>query len=229
MKKFLAIAIFCWSVTGFATGHDNEDARREAIYPFKQQAYDLCSGHGLMHLNDEEMRELCVRLANNLDDVRALLKNPRHDIFLSNLTGLIIRSPVPEEVKRELLRESYEISKEKSSEGDEWHFTIVRLIEETDVLSLDEVASHIYSKDIRLRGAATRFIEKNAGEESIRPERRPDESEPDELPPDPEIGSLGAESSSEIEQTSGGLYWFIGVCVFAILGLGFIVLRKKSA
>jgi len=228
MKTITAAFFLIFSLTSAVAGHGEIDTRLEAIYPFKQQLYDLCSGHGLMHLSDEEMRDLCDRLAKHLDDVRELQENPRHDIFLSNLSGLVIRSKIPEKVKHDLLRRSYEMSKEKSSEGKEWHFTIVRLIEEADVLSLDEVASHVDSKDLRLKGTSTRYLEKNSGREPKRPGRRAGEANPDAKAG--VNGAVGPEGDSRNGTGSTGTwgYWIAGAFAIGILALLFMVRKGIS-
>ncbi len=225
MKPFLAISFICLSATGFAEGYEEKDARLEAIYPFKQQAYDLCSGHGLMHLSDDEMRDLCDRLARNLDDVRALQENPRNDRFLSNLTGLITRSEIPQKEKRDLLRRSYEISEKKSSEGDEWPLTVAQLIDRANVLSIDEISSHLSSENAYLRGTAARYLEENSGMKPKRPEHRPAGTNPD--------GKAGEKGAAGAEEGTRNLVGRMGFWIYCIAGgvaiglLGLILMAKN--
>ncbi len=229
MKSLLAILVSLFCAFGLVSGHDDMDLRGEAIYPFKQQVYDLCSGHGLMHLNAEEMSDLCEKLAKNLDDIRDLQENPRHDIFLSNLTGLIIRSPVPQNVKNDLLRKSYQMSKEKSSEGDEWHYTVLRLIEESNVLSHDEVSSHVNSQNRQLKGAATRFLEQNPENAPKRPERRRSDSDVESKTSAPGMSASVDDPPSKTGQTGSWRHWIIGVISVGIIGFLIVIWRTKSS
>lgn len=226
MKLFLAFLIPCLCSLSPAPGHEQVDLGREASYSFKQHVYDLCSGHGLMHLNADEMRDLCEKLAANLDVVRELQEDPRHDIFLANLTGLIIRSPIPKDTKNNLLRNSYRIGKEKSSDGVEWHFTFLRLIEEGNVLSRDEISSHLSSQNRQLKGAATRFLEQAPENETNRPQRRTIGSDPEAKPSSPGIVT-SEDIAQETGQTGVSRNWIIVVFAAGFLGILLLIWRNK--
>lgn len=154
------IILYCFVLAAFAFSHDAGEVV-DLASPFKQRIHELCSGHGLTHLDPEDISKLCDLFSENLQDVKDLQKNAQSDKFLSQLTGLIVRANLPKEVKSRLLRESYRMSSERPSE-DEWSKTISLLIEETRIVKHEEIIRHTSSSDPYLRAISEMSLEKSA-------------------------------------------------------------------
>ena len=138
--------------------HENNGSNNE-IFAFKEQINDLCSGHGLMHLENEQIEKICDQFSENSADVLALMESAPTDKYLVQLTGLIIRANLPKGQKDKLLRKSYEISLAHLSDQEEWSFTIGLLMEDTKILTQGEAQLQSNSKNAYLRSVSKKYLE----------------------------------------------------------------------
>jgi hypothetical protein len=161
MKTYIII-IFLITHQFLLLAHEDNSNDQEHL-PFKEHVDSLCSGHGLIHLDSNQIQAICDQFVDNNDSVLALLESAPSDKYLVQLTGLIIRANYTKSQKEKLLRKSYDRCKMLSDAQVEWIYTIGLLMEETKTLTHEEAKSHSKSKNPYLQSVSKTYLE------SIRP------------------------------------------------------------
>jgi hypothetical protein len=144
-------------LNGALFAHENH-SKIDSTYTLKQRVHELCGGHGLMHLDPEEIQKISGSFSSHTADIDSLQQTAGSDTYLSQLTGLIIRSDLSKDKKNEFLRRSYDIALAKSTEGKEWGKSIAILIEETEILSREEISRYTLSEDPYLKAISQRYL-----------------------------------------------------------------------
>jgi hypothetical protein len=170
-KTFVSILIFLllpWVLQGHGDHEQNWDW--EKVQPFKERIHGLCSGHGLMHMEDAVLNSILDRFAKHSNEVVQLQEAAPDDNYLVQLTVLIHRSNLSPDQKQEGYRRSYEIVLKNLKSGDEWKRTLWFLLRDTDALTQEEIRTHLEAKDPGVRADAKKALEKLQTESQEKPE-----------------------------------------------------------
>lgn len=184
------------------------------IYPFEEQIYNLCSGHGEMHMDQDQIDFLLREVEENYSVMLALIDKTETERFLVRLTNVVILSDLSPAEKKEFYLQAYAKSQKLQKNGEVWSDFVKLIIQKTSSLSLREIETYVDSSNDFLREVARKeLVERSDREEKLRIFKQLEGSAtPDNLKHD------DSEERNQLQRfPSKYLYWILSPVILGLL------------
>jgi hypothetical protein len=163
----LSFALLC-SGTASAQFHPYGD--RDGLPPwpdsFGEKLHYLCSSRGPLDMRERQwLDELLLKFRENLTAVFKILDIAPNDKYLSKFLNSVSQSDL-DQATRDII---YRIAYRRAVSNHGWNLTLARILNHTDVLTKEEIRSHLLSEDQYVRGAAEQALQRLATRERQRP------------------------------------------------------------
>lgn len=156
----LSFALVC---SGVVCGQYHPYGDRDGPPPwpdsFGEKLHYLCSSRGPLDMRERQwLEELLLRFRENSEAVFKILDLAPNDKYLSRLVNSVSQSNLDQSAKSRIYRIAYQRSVANSG----WNLTLARILDHAEILTEDEMRSHLNAESADVRRAAEQALQRFA-------------------------------------------------------------------